>query len=102
LQNTVRLIVRLARFRQNILRVQPDVPLHTVFNLICEKLKFNDNAKRHHELRHPTQQDVILDMDQSLNHYSLREVYLAEKPGIICHKTFVVFSAEPNLEADVT
>ena len=80
-QNTVRLIVHMSRFRQSVLRVHPDVPLAMIFNSICEKLKFNDDMKKRLELRHPTQDDVILDLYQSLNHFNLREVYLAEKPG---------------------
>ena len=80
-QSTVRLMVRLARFRQSVLRVHPDGPLSEVFCMICEKLKFDDNAKKRHELRHPTQHDLILDLEHSLNYYKIREVFLAEKPG---------------------
>ena len=73
--------MRLARFRQHVFRVQPEVPLNTIFSLICDKLNLHDEAKKHHELRHPTEHDIILDLEQSLNHYNLREVYLTEKPG---------------------
>ncbi|XP_076822520.1 uncharacterized protein LOC143468922 [Clavelina lepadiformis] len=78
-ENTVRLIVRLARIRQSIIRVNPDVPLKNIFTIVGDKLNLNEEAKKQVELRHPVQTNVKLDPDLSLNHYNLREVYLVDK-----------------------
>ena len=73
--------MHLARFRQTVVRVSLDAPLSNIFSCVCDKLKLEESTKKHLEFRHPTNRDVTLNLDLSLNHYNLRDVYLTEKPG---------------------
>lgn len=74
-------MVRMARLHQSIFRVHPDSPLSAAFNLACERFQLGPEAKSKYELRHPTQHDMKLNLDLSLNHYQIKEVSLVEVAG---------------------
>lgn len=77
----MRLLVRIARQRQSIIRVSPDVPLSTIFQTICDKLHLSEEARAGLEFRHPTQNELTLQPKLTLSQYNLRELYLADKQG---------------------
>nr|CAB3232501.1 protein cordon-bleu-like [Phallusia mammillata] len=78
-ENTVRLIVKLPRLRQSIIRVNPDIPLQTIFLSVCEKLKLDAEKRSLVEFRHPQQPDIQLNPKHTLNDYNLREISLTDK-----------------------
>uniref|UniRef100_H2YMX7 Cordon-bleu ubiquitin-like domain-containing protein n=1 Tax=Ciona savignyi TaxID=51511 RepID=H2YMX7_CIOSA len=78
-QNTVRLLVHLARMQQSIVRVCPDAPLAQIFHVICDKLNISSDSRHSYHLVHPKQPQSDLDLKHSLNFYHLREINLMEK-----------------------
>lgn len=81
--------------RQSIIRVSPDAHLSSIFTTICDKLNLDADARKLIEFRHPTDHDVHLDLNSTLNHYNLRELYLADKRE--GNRVFYV-SIDPNFK----
>ena len=73
----MRVIVRLAKSKQTILRVRPDEPLIKVFDALCNKV---DIANRDVvEFTHPSHPGGPLNLKCTLNDYKLRELHLTAK-----------------------
>jgi len=60
-----------------VVRVSPSIVLSDLFQLAVER---KDLDPGRHELRHPTQPDVVLDLGAPLSQYAVTEVTIVEKP----------------------
>ncbi|XP_012691883.2 cordon-bleu protein-like 1b isoform X2 [Clupea harengus] len=69
---TVRLVINYKKTQKTILRVNPKIPLNELLPAICEKCEFDTTTTI---LLRNVQSDEPLDLTNSLNDFSIREVY---------------------------
>ncbi|KAM4558712.1 cordon-bleu protein-like 1b [Odontesthes bonariensis] len=75
---TVRMVINYKKSQKTILRVNPRVPLAEHLPAICEKCEFNTETT---VLLRDIQSPVPLDLSNSLNDYTIREVYARDTKG---------------------
>jgi len=102
LQLTHRVTINYPQRQKHVVRVSPSIVLSELYRLAVER---RDLDPAGHELRHPTNPDLPLDMNAELCEYAITEVTVAEKPPTgecsgarhtkyltICRKTVVSLS----------
>jgi len=62
--------------QKHVVRVKPTIALSELFQLAVEQKNLHPDR---YELRHPTQPDLILDLDASLDQYAISEVTVVAK-----------------------
>lgn len=75
-QMTHRVIINLPHNQKHVVRVRPDIPLIDLFRMAIEHRSLDPDR---HEMRHPTQPQVVLDLAAPLSRYGVTEVIVAER-----------------------
>lgn len=75
---TQRIIVCLPNNQRFVMRVRPDISMSELFKAA---VAHKDLDPHRYSLRHPTNPEIVLNMDYPLDFYGISEIYLAYVNG---------------------